>query len=131
MRDRIEAAKNAGVDVLSLRGASPYPPGENVLDAAAAAIWDSTNVGTMGRWDLRGAISEKLARENGIRVDPDSQVLVTNGGMHALTVAMYALLEPGDEGPYPLSVLLLRRYRISGGRSASAYPNVLEGSFRL
>lgn len=45
---------------------------------------------------LRRAIAAKLARENGIEADPDSQIVVTVGASGAFACALHALLEPGD-----------------------------------
>jgi aspartate/methionine/tyrosine aminotransferase len=45
---------------------------------------------------LRAAIAAKTARDSGLTVEP-SQVLVTNGGKHALYQAFTTLLDPGDE----------------------------------
>jgi aminotransferase len=46
---------------------------------------------------LREAIADKLARENGLRYDPMSEVLVTCGAQEAISVIMQTLLDPGDE----------------------------------
>ncbi|PPF87636.1 aspartate aminotransferase [Subtercola sp. Z020] len=46
--------------------------------------------------ELRQAITEKLSIQNGMNVDTE-QVWVTNGGMHALYLAMTLTLAPGDE----------------------------------
>ena len=45
---------------------------------------------------MRQTLIEKLARENGIRCEPDDLVLA-NGGTHALFLAFQALLSAGDE----------------------------------
>jgi len=45
---------------------------------------------------VRQALVEKLRRENGITCEPD-EVVVTNGGTHALFLAFQALLGAGDE----------------------------------
>jgi aminotransferase len=46
---------------------------------------------------LRNAIAQKLARQNGISADPDSEILVTSGATGGLDAACRALLNPGDE----------------------------------
>jgi aspartate/methionine/tyrosine aminotransferase len=55
-----------------------------------------------GRPDLVEAIEEKLARENGIRVRPDSRVVVTAGGNMAFFNAVLAVADPGDEVVFPV-----------------------------
>ncbi|GGF40658.1 pyridoxal phosphate-dependent aminotransferase [Subtercola lobariae] len=70
----------------------------HILEAAAAA-WqaDETNYTPNGGiTPLRAAIVDKLASQNGMVVDTE-QVWVTNGGMHALFLAMTLVLGPGDE----------------------------------
>ena len=52
---------------------------------------------TVGVPRLRELLTEKLRQKNGIPVDSADEVHVTNGGTHAMYVAMQALLEPGDE----------------------------------
>ena len=51
----------------------------------------------MGLPELRQAIARKLARDNGVTVDPETEVLVTTGGQEALFLVIQALIEPGDE----------------------------------
>ncbi len=46
---------------------------------------------------LREAIARKLARENDIHVDPETEVVVSAGSTGALYCACFALLDPGDE----------------------------------
>ena len=46
---------------------------------------------------LREAIAEKLQRENGLRYEPLSEILVTCGAQEAISVIMQTLLDPGDE----------------------------------
>jgi aspartate/methionine/tyrosine aminotransferase len=63
---------------------------------------------------LREAIAAKLARENGLHVDPGSEVIVTNGAGLGLYLAIMAVVDPGDEvilsdptyGPYRNDILL-------------------------
>jgi aspartate/methionine/tyrosine aminotransferase len=50
---------------------------------------------------LRELIAEKLRTKNGIPVGDVDEVLVTNGGIHALFVMFQGLLEPGDEVVLP------------------------------
>ena len=48
-----------------------------------------------------GAARREAARKNGIPVGSPDEVLVTNGGIHALYILFQALLEPGDEVVIP------------------------------
>ncbi len=51
---------------------------------------------TGGLPELRAAIAAKTARDSGYQVAP-GQVIVTNGGKHAVYEAFATLLDPGDE----------------------------------
>jgi aspartate/methionine/tyrosine aminotransferase len=47
--------------------------------------------------DLRAAIAKKLKEKNNIIADPDSEVFVSSGAMHAIFNTVLQLVEPGDE----------------------------------
>lgn len=83
--------------VFELRGAPVLPLPKHVLEAISRASVQNLSAPSMGLSALREAIADKLARENHINVDPETDVLVTNGAMHALYVVLTALIEPGDE----------------------------------
>lgn len=74
----------------------PTPP--PVRDGAIRAIEErrSTYSYAEGLLELRQAIARKLARDNGIEVDPEGEVVVTTGSAAAFTCAIHALLDPGD-----------------------------------
>lgn len=70
-----------------------------IRDAACASLQKgntryTSNYGTL---PLRKAISEKLARENDIHANPDGEIMVTVGGEEAMSVAILALADAGDE----------------------------------
>src|SRR5690606_19985513 len=71
----------------------------HIVAAAKAAIEEGRTgpAPTRGLPELREAISRKLARDNGIIADPETEVLVTTGGQEALFLLVQALIEPGDE----------------------------------
>jgi N-succinyldiaminopimelate aminotransferase len=78
----------------------PDQPGPAaVLDVARAAIgtpYDQYPPGP-GHVELRAAIAEHQQRFSRLRYDPADEVLVTAGATEALTAALLALLDPGDE----------------------------------
>jgi aspartate/methionine/tyrosine aminotransferase len=82
----------AGSDLIALRGTAAAPLPQHVREAVHAAL-DEHAVTPPSRG--HAALREAIARSVG--VDPDREVLVTNGAMHALGVIFRALLEPGDE----------------------------------
>ncbi len=71
----------------------------DLLAAAAAALHDGRNQypPLTGVPELRQAVATVNARFYGLTVDPDGEVVVTSGATEALTAAMMALLDPGDE----------------------------------
>jgi len=66
--------------------ATPEPIASAVADAIGNGVSSYTE--TVGRADLRAALAEKLAAENGIDAAPESAVMVTPGAMGALFAAM-------------------------------------------
>lgn len=47
--------------------------------------------------ELRGAISRKLARVNGMTIDPDTEISVSPGGKAGIVAALLAIVDAGDE----------------------------------
>jgi aspartate/methionine/tyrosine aminotransferase len=90
----------AGEDVIGFGAGEPdFPTPERIVEAAVAACrqprFHHYTPGP-GLPELRAAIAAKTARDSGLAVEP-SQVLVTNGGKHAIFEAFTTLLDPGDE----------------------------------
>ena len=70
-----------------------------VADGAIEAIRAGLNIYTRldGISLLRNAIAAKFESYNGLVVDPETQILVTNGATGALYASLIALLNAGDE----------------------------------
>ena len=70
-----------------------------VTRAAAEAVLSGHNQYPPGRGipELREAIAEHQERHYGLRLDPETEVLVTAGATEALAAAVLALVGPGDE----------------------------------
>jgi aspartate/methionine/tyrosine aminotransferase len=105
--DRAAAARARGVDVLALSGTPQTPPPAHVLEAAARAARESGTAHSQGLPALREAIAAKLARDNGIVADPETEVLVTGGAQQGLCLALMAVLDPGDEVVVPTPAYFL------------------------
>ncbi len=71
----------------------------DVVRAAAEALLDGRNQypPLAGVPELRQAVAAINARFYGLEVDPTSEVVVTSGATEAITAALMALLNPGDE----------------------------------
>ncbi len=70
-----------------------------VVARAVEAIHQGLNIYTRmdGIESLRQAIAAKLARHNGMKADPDAEILVTSGATAGFQAACMALFDPGDE----------------------------------
>jgi aminotransferase len=81
------------------QGVCDTPLPAPVLEAAIQAIQEGYNIYTRldGVAVLRQAIADKLARHNGMKVDPDKEVLVASGATGAMYSACLALFDPGDQ----------------------------------
>ncbi len=91
--------KAAGRDVIGLGAGEPdFDTPENIKEAAVKAIRDGQTKYTAvdGIPELKKAICDKFARENGLTYKP-SQVSVGTGGKQVLYNALMATLNPGDE----------------------------------
>lgn len=80
-------------------GEPDFTTPEPVAAAVADALGDGASgyTQTVGRADLRAAITEKLAAANDIRADPATEVMVTPGAMGGLFAATQVLAQSGDE----------------------------------
>ena len=87
-------------DVINLgRGDPDLPTPAHIVEAAKRALEEGYTHYTPlnGLPELRQAIAETQARKSGLKVDPDSEVMVTTGGQEAVFIIAQALLDPGDE----------------------------------
>jgi aspartate aminotransferase len=112
-------------------GEPDFPTPEHVVEAAhrAARMGLTRYAPNAGVPELREALAEKVARRNGYGARPE-QVVVTQGGIQALYLALRALLEPGDEVLLPDPAW--PNYRMIAhllGARVLSYPLVAGGGF--
>ena len=97
---KAKALKAQGQNVIGFGAGEPdFPTPENIVEAAVRAARDPKNhryTPAAGLPELREAIAAKTMRDSSYSVTAD-QVLVTNGGKHAVYVAFCALCDRGDE----------------------------------
>jgi aminotransferase len=89
-----------GESVIHLEiGRPDFDTPRHIKDAAKQALDDGVvhYTSNYGAQDLRQAIADKLLRENGIRVDPEGEIIVTVGANEGVLLITLALLDPGDE----------------------------------
>jgi aspartate/methionine/tyrosine aminotransferase len=117
---RANALKAAGHSVVGFGAGQPdFPTPPAIVDVAVAAAADPRNHGytpAAGLPEFREAIAAKTLRDSGYAIEP-SQVVVTNGGKHAVYATCQVLLDPGDEVllPAPYWVSYPEAIRLAGG----------------
>lgn len=97
---KAKALKAEGENVIGFGAGEPdFATPDHIVQAAIAACTEVRNhryTPAGGLPELREAIAAKTLRDSGVAVNA-SQVLVTNGGKHAVYTAFAALCDPGDE----------------------------------
>ena len=97
---KAKALKAAGEDVVGFGAGEPdFPTPDHIVEAAVAAARDAKNhryTPAGGLPELKDAIAAKTLRDSGFSCS-GSQVLVTNGGKHAVFTAFAVLCDEGDE----------------------------------
>jgi len=97
---KAKALKAAGRPVIGFGAGEPdFPTPDYIVEAAQRACAEpkfQKYTPAAGLPELREAIAAKTARDSGLVLSA-SQVLVTNGGKHAVYEALATLLDPGDE----------------------------------
>lgn len=97
---KAKALKVSGENVIGFGAGEPdFPTPAHIVEAAVAACRDRKNhvyTPAGGLPELKDAIAAKTLRDSGYAVN-GGQVLVTNGGKHAVFTAFAVLCDPGDE----------------------------------
>ena len=80
-------------------GEPDFTTSKNIIDAACKALQEGITHYTpnAGILPLRQAIAKKLKNKNNVEIDPETEVMITAGGMEALMLVMMVALDPGDE----------------------------------
>jgi aspartate aminotransferase len=117
---KAKALKAAGEPVIGFGAGEPdFPTPPHIVEAAVAACRTPRfhkYTPTAGLPELREAVAFKTKRDSGFDVAA-SQVLITNGGKHAVYNTFAALLDPGDEVllPAPYWTTYPEPIRLAGG----------------
>ncbi|MFO7941451.1 MAG: pyridoxal phosphate-dependent aminotransferase [Bacillota bacterium] len=99
--DRVKRMRAEGRDVISMAAARPNfdaPPA--VKEATAAAVLGgeySEYSESRGLLELREAVSQRLSADSGVSYDPETEILITVGQREGLSLALGALVDPGDD----------------------------------
>ena len=114
--------KAAGEKVINFGVGEPdFITPEHIIQAAKDAMdaGYTKYVAAAGLPALKKAVCKKFARENGLEYDP-SQIVISNGGKHAILNAVAAVVEEGDEViiPSPYWLTYPEVVRFFGGQGA-------------
>src|SRR5690349_23415405 len=118
---KAKAMKAEGIDVCGFGAGEPdFDTPEHIKQAAIAALQSGFTKYTpsSGIPELRQAIAEKLAADNGVNYKA-TQIIVSNGAKHACYNAILATCQPGDEViiPAPYWVSYPDMVRLSGAEA--------------
>jgi aspartate/methionine/tyrosine aminotransferase len=93
LADKIDGVVNLGI------GQPDFDTPEHIREAAKIALDQGYTryPPASGFADLRQAVAKKLARENRIQADPDSEIFISVGAMQGIFNIMLHLLNQGDE----------------------------------
>lgn len=116
---KAKALKAEGVDVCGFGAGEPdMDTPEHIKAAAIEALQQGVTKYTpsSGTPELRQAISEKFAQDNGLDYKP-SQIIVSNGAKQSCFNAIAAVCDPGDEViiPAPYWLSYPEMVRLAGG----------------
>jgi aspartate aminotransferase len=117
---KAKALKAAGRPVIGFGAGEPdFPTPDYIVEAAVVAARDPKNhrySPAGGLPELKQAIVDKTKRDSGYEIEA-AQVLVTNGGKHAVYNTFATLLDPGDEVllPAPYWTTYPETIQLAGG----------------
>lgn len=93
---------------------------QNIKEAAIKAIKEGHThyTSTAGLPELREAVARKLERENGVKYDPQTEIVITVGACEACFVSIMSTINPGDEVIItdPSFVFYAPTIKLAGGR---------------
>ena len=97
--------RRAGNDVIDMGMGNPSdPPHESVIEKLNEAARDPANHGyskSNGIQNLRREVAAKYFKKYGVRLDPDSEVIVCLGSKEGFSHMCLALMGPGDNAIIP------------------------------
>ena len=119
---KAKALQAAGENVIGFGAGEPdFPTPAHIVEAAVLACRDPKNhryTPAAGLPELRQAIADKTRRDSGFECTA-ANVIVTNGGKHAVFAAFACLCDPGDEiiVPAPYWTTYPEAISLAGGRA--------------
>ncbi|HEV3120727.1 MAG TPA: aminotransferase class I/II-fold pyridoxal phosphate-dependent enzyme [Isosphaeraceae bacterium] len=123
-------------DLVSLmRGQPDTPTPAHIVEAALKALRAGRTgyPDNSGEPSLRLAVAEKLEREQGLRYDPETEILITDGATGGLCAALGALVAEGDDVllPDPVYDAYNSPIGLWGARAVPVRSSVRAGRFTI
>jgi len=133
--EKVAELERKGLEIIHMEiGRPDFDTPSHIKEAAKKALDEGFvhYTASIGIPELREAIAEKLSRDNGMRIDPDRELIVTLGANEAVFLCMMGLLNPGDEVlvPEPMFVYYADWGEFAGAKTVSV-PLREEENFRL
>ncbi len=111
------------------------PPPDAIEATLSAVSRDNANsyLPFLGIHELRRAAAARVSDVAGISYDPETECIISAGGLSGILNVLLATLEPGDEVIItdPAYVGLLNRIRLAGGVPKLVPLLVIDGGWRL
>lgn len=133
--NKARALREAGEPVIGFGAGEPdFPTPDHIVEAAIAACREPSNHRygpASGLPELREALVNKTERDSKWRPET-SQILITNGGKHAVYNSCAALIDPGDEVllPAPYWTTYPEAIALAGGITVEV-PTDIESEFKV
>jgi aspartate aminotransferase len=129
--ERAKSMRAAGRDVISMAVGEPDFPAPALVQAAAIAKVKSGDVRytpAAGTPSLRKAVARYLAATRGVPYDP-AEITICHSAKHALSGAIFALVDDGDEVlvPLPAWASYFDLVRVAGGTPVLVPPLAPDG----
>ena len=133
--NKARVLREAGEPVIGFGAGEPdFPTPVHIVEAAIAACREPSNHRygpASGLPELREALVDKTERDSKWRPET-SQILITNGGKHAVYNSCAALIDPGDEVllPAPYWTTYPEAIALAGGITVEV-PTDIESEFKV
>jgi len=133
--NKARVLREAGEPVIGFGAGEPdFPTPDHIVEAAIAACREPSNHRygpASGLPELREALVDKTERDSKWRPEI-AQILITNGGKHAVYNSCAALIDPGDEVllPAPYWTTYPEAIALAGGITVEV-PTDIESEFKV
>ncbi len=129
LNDKIQKMKSDGKKVFSFNVGDPdFDTHPKIIEFANEAMkaGETHYCPSSGMKILREALAEKYLREQNVKLDSDTEILITSGTVHAYYVLLKAILNRGDEVlvPDPSWMTHANLVKMLGGKPVRVQANI-------